>query len=531
MALKLEMEHPPTEESNQLSGNMSGEIVRDASYFTVCTYIYQVAALAVGMVTRRFLGPEGAGTWSLFMMVLSYSALQHFGIIDGSERQIAYYRGKGRHDYALNIKNNMFGVVGIISIVSALAIIITALVAKSIFADHISWALFHTGLIIPAFMAVNYATVAMRATKRFKLLGGSLVAVAGLNATVGIYLVWRWQLEGMFASFLMINLANLLLWYFLTRHDDSISFKFSLSKSISREVFKVGLPITVLGLIWTLLRTVDSLVVVSSSGTEALEFYALGVTINGFIFQSPNALSIVMFPRFQEKFGQSSDIMELKDYVVKPTTALAFFVLPLLIGSAYFLAPVLIELVLPKFVPGIIPLKILLGGTFWISMVLMPFHLLITINRQVTAIYFGLIGAALSFGGSILAVRLGWGLSGVASMVALSYMIFFLWLFSYVVRSSKWKVKPIKYLAGIILGYFWMVMAALGIDNLITSGANITTQIALAVLKTFLFIILCAPLFVIAERRTSVVSRCRQHFGEIISKARGRHKTDGRKID
>ncbi|MBD3170553.1 MAG: hypothetical protein GF307_13795, partial [candidate division Zixibacteria bacterium] len=94
----------------------SSDIIRDASLYTACAYIYQLTIFAVGMVNKRFLGPENAGIWALFLMVMSYVSLHPLGLIDGTERQIAFYRGMGKENYARRIKDNMFGTVGLSSI-------------------------------------------------------------------------------------------------------------------------------------------------------------------------------------------------------------------------------------------------------------------------------------------------------------------------------------------------------------------------------------------------------------------------------
>jgi len=502
----------PRNESSHDNRSVATDIVGDASFYILCTYIFQLTAFGVGMVTKRFLGPEGAGTWSFFLMVLSYCALQHFGIIDGSEKQIAFYRGMNRHDYSSKIKNNMFGLVGIISIISSILILSFVYFAGDYISSHLSWALLHVGLIIPVFMGINYVTVSMRATKRFKLLGSTLIAIGMLNISVGIFLVWKWQLEGMYAAFCLINVVNLIAWFLITRNDTVLRFKFTWDKAVTKEVLRVGFPIALLGLVWTLLRTVDSLVVVSSNGTEALGYYALGVSINGFIFHTPNALSIVMFPRFQEKFGESSDINSLKDYVIKPIIALSFFALPLLIGSAYFFVPILIKNILPKFIPGIYPLKILLGGTFWISMVLMPFHFLITINKQTRAVFFGIIGTSMSYAGAKLAASSGWGLPGIAACVAISYMLFFLIFINYIIRYSKWDFKPIRFTGQITSGFIWIVIVAVGCDYLIGFGSALASQILLGALKFTIFVIAIVPLLIIAERQTGVIGRCKEQL-------------------
>ncbi|MCP4634077.1 MAG: oligosaccharide flippase family protein [candidate division Zixibacteria bacterium] len=509
---------PETEAAEvEKSDNLSREIISDASFFTVCTYIYQAAAFGVGMVTKRFLGPEGAGIWSFFLMVLSYFSLQHLGMIDGSERQIAFYRGKGQSTYARKIKDNMFGTVGLITIIVAFCTLIFSLLAKNYLSDHLYWALIHIAFILPIHLAVSYVTVSLRATKKFKLLGSTFIVVAVLNSVVGIFLVWKWQLTGMFTAFCVINSVNLCIWYFMTRKDKFLSFKFRINKLITLEVLKVGFPITLFSLIWILLKTVDSVIIVSLYGTRELGIYALAVSVNTFIYHAPNAFSIVMFPRFQEKFGKSSDVESLKNFVIKPTTALAFFALPLLIGSAYYFVPPLITLVLPKFIPGILPLKILLSGTYWISLVILPTHLLITINKQIKIVFLGLIGIVLSAAGTFIAYEYSWGLPGTAVLVSVAYFIFYIVLYIYAVSHFKKEINRIKSLIYPFVGFIWLTAVVVASDVLFPNGDNLLTYFTYAILKFVVFIIFISPLFFYAEKQTQVISKCREHLSNVIA--------------
>jgi len=142
----------------------------------------------------------------------------------------------------------------------------------------------------------------------------------------------------------------------------------------------------------------------------------------------------------------------------------------------------------------------------------MPFHFLITINKQTRAVFFGIIGTSMSYAGAKLAASSGWGLPGIAACVAISYMLFFLIFINYIIRYSKWDFKPIRFTGQITSGFIWIVIVAVGCDYLIGFGSALASQILLGALKFTIFVIAIVPLLIIAERQTGVIGRCKEQL-------------------
>ena len=91
-----------------------------------------------------------------------------------------------------------------------------------------------------------------------------------------------------------------------------------------------------------------------------------------------------------EKFGQTSDIKSIRHYAVDTQRVLAYMLVPLFLGAAFYLVPVLIRHALPEFEPAIPVVHIIVAASFLIALVSMPLKLLNTAGYRwgITAVTF-----------------------------------------------------------------------------------------------------------------------------------------------
>lgn len=175
--------------------------------------------------------------------------------------------------------------------------------------------------------------------------------------------------------------------------------------------------------------SIDTVMIGRMIGVSALGAYTIALMS----VQQVNALGrftqIVIFPHVQERYGRTRSIQDSAAYFTKTTDALAH-VLPVIIGSVMFLVPVVVYYFLPKFASGIVAMKILTAGYFFVAVNEMSSSILYTIDRQWRLIPVYTAMAVLAAGINFVFIRSGWGIEGVASATAITYFIFFLFVFS-----------------------------------------------------------------------------------------------------
>jgi O-antigen/teichoic acid export membrane protein len=167
----------------------------------------------------------------------------------------------------------------------------------------------------------------------------------------------------------------------------------------------------------------DKKLVLGFLGTTAVGIYGLGRSFTQVLAVSGGIIGPVLYPRITERYGQTRDVASLKNLVALPTLVLGAF-LPLLLGYAWFGLPALVRWLLPAFQPGVLSAQILFVATAIYLITGTSVYLLAALRHQVLSLflYAGGVGLGLAF--EYVALRVGWGLAGVAVGAAVGNMVY-----------------------------------------------------------------------------------------------------------
>ncbi len=488
-------------------------ILRDASQYTGATYLTQVGSFITGLVTKGLLGPANVGIWSLLNILLGYFALVQVGTLDAMAKEVPYLRQRGDGRAAQRLGNAMTGFVLLGSTVVALAVIaVTVWRARGFRGPFLAGVLL-LGLSFPLWMAVNMQMVSFRAAKRFDVLSRQLLLQLAITAVVGIPLIWRWSIYGQYAAFLV----SFVLFFFYFRRaaarEPLARFTPVLDREATQRLLSIGLPLQLSALVFTLQTTLDSLLAARALGVTMLGYYSLAVTVKTYVYQTPNAFSVVMFPRFQERFAASSDDPRaLRDYVEKPIIAFAFLILPLLVGASWQIVPFLVRHFLHAFVPAISAIKLLLIGTFFASLWHMPSQFLIAINKLWQGVLLSAGNAALVFVAVSAALALHPSVEGVAVGTSVAYAVASLVTIGYAVKHFRSASEVARLLLGTVLAAGFVFGLLLLADQLIPTVDVFGTDLIHLLLRSVLLLVFVSPLFWWADRRLGLVSLVKARF-------------------
>ena len=125
-----------------------------------------------------------------------------------------------------------------------------------------------------------------------------------------------------------------------------------------------------------------------------------------------------------ETFGEDRANRSIRHYAVDIQRLLAYMLVPLFLGGAFFLLPVLVRHMLPEFTPAIPVIRIMVAGSFLVALVNMPSKMLTTAGYRWGMTLLGLLCLAINAGANYLAVAVfDWGLEGAAVATVFSYLI------------------------------------------------------------------------------------------------------------
>ena len=399
------------------------QVLRHAVGYTAATYAVQVITLAVALVIKRLLGPVNVGVWTSLMLLQGYLQLAHLRITDAAQKEIAFRRGRGEEDVAAALRDVMFTASLALAALLGAGVVGAAALVPAARAPEYRLGLALVGALLPLTQALACSTVMFRAHKRFELLSRTMLLVAVANAALQVPLTLLWGFPGFLLAYAAATIAHLAYWRWLVADRDLAAFRPRWHWPTLRRLLAVGIPMQAGGLATMLFRSLDQLLLVGKLGAAALGLYSIGLSVNNFVYGIPNAVSVVTFPNFQERYGRSGTRASLAELVVVPVRALALVVLPLAVGGAYLLLPPLVRHVLPQFTGGIAAAQVLLLGTFALSLNHMPGQFLITIDRQGPGIAVTAAATAVLAGGAWLALHNGHGILGVAVATAVAYAL------------------------------------------------------------------------------------------------------------
>jgi O-antigen/teichoic acid export membrane protein len=469
------------------------EIIRDFLYLSGTRAVSLVIGFIRSIFIPGLLGPSVYGMWKSFGIVQSYIQFSDLGALASLKRQVPLHRSSGNEAGLREARDTAFLVNHVVLLLGAAGLLVASfLVTDPVYRDGLRLYI----LLLYAIHIHTFLEQLLYWHKQFpgasKINLGLAIVEAGL-AIAGTYL---YGMNGLIIGTFIGYAGAVLFQLKLIRFEIGFLFKWSTYV----ELVKIGFPSHVNGLLYNLMMSVDRVLILPILGLEALGIYGLGLTLNEYLFQFAYSLGNAISPRLVERWNESGSMESLKPVIEKSTQAIAV-ASPAVLGCVYFAAPAMIEMVLPDFTPGILPLRILLLGTYFSSLHrgLSSFFLTIRKQARLFPAYGGAIG--LNAGLVWLVLQLGGGISGVAATTSAVMAIFSLTL---IVMARQFFVSGIlahaSFLARLIVPLIWGLVAVFaGVQA--ADWLAISHPIWSAAVGVAGFSLCYAPLLYVAYRR------------------------------
>jgi O-antigen/teichoic acid export membrane protein len=270
-------------------------------------------------------------------------------------------------------------------------------------------------------------------------------------------------------------------------------------------LFKRGGPVLAYLFVEVLLGQVDKLVIIAFLSREALGYYGIAVTVAQMLTYITAAASYTLFPRFLSEYGKTGTIASLARTLKEPTFAFSIFI-PVFLGLVYLWIHIPVEHLLPKFLPGVEAMRILLCGAVFYSLASLSSYFLITVNRTSVLLVTGLAIIASEAGLNTLLVKMGLGIRGVALGAAICQFLYGTILLSYALhlvpseersaaRSVLHTYAPTLYVGAIIAVLFRLLPP---------DEATLSGDIGMGLVRGGILLGATIPLWILLQRKTGV---------------------------
>lgn len=486
---------------------MLGEqIVAHVTGFSLASLVSSIGSFSNSYVGALLLGPATWGLWQAARLVLQYGANLHLGVQNGMHREIPILRGKGEIHRQSHIANATFTFTILVAALTGVAIGVGSIAIPM---AH-EFRLYLQCIALLTFLQYVYTFFGylLRAHNDFSAASRvALVIAVGSVATIALIPVFGLR------GFLMGQVVRLLAatLYAWKKSDHSIHWEWD--AQVIKVLLRIGFPIMLMTLAYLLFSSVDRMLIIRFLNPEQLAFYSLGNLVFAPLLVVFTAGNSVMYPRFAEHFGQTGDPRQLLRYVTVPMEILSMG-LSVAVGVIYVAIPFAVTAFLPEYVRGITSARILLCGLFFWAVAGMANNLLLTINKQTVRLWILLVSVVLNLVWSYAALKLGFGIVGVAGGTSLSYFFYYILSSIIALRYARSPISEILYCVGKVLAPAAYVTGALWLTTEVIGPAVVVSEKAIGgiAFREIVFVLLTGYLSYVTVKRLGVLGMLRRRY-------------------
>ena len=482
----------------------SEKLIKDVGHFSLSNILLQLIGILSGLIKAKFLGPNLLGIWSGLRVILAYSDNFSLGLRHGMNLEVPLSIGRKEFEEAERLKDNAF--TG--SMLACVLVTLGIIIAYVVFSAEKMELLIVLGLVVIAFLCVSQELSKLyislfRIDKNIFVLSKANAFFPVIELLLVIVLTFKLKLYGVYIAVTMVALMNAL--YLFKKN--TYRFKFRISSACMKRMFKSGVPILGIGLIATSLLTVDRLMILKFLTTKDLGYYSLALFVANFMLQVPHALGFVVFPRLAEKVALNGRASALENYVLKPAFVISYC-MPILIALLYYSVPTLIVFFLPKYVPSLDALRVMIVGMFFAAICGMQDTFLTVLKKfkkiTIVKVFCLLTSVLLNYS----FIKAGMGIKGVALATVITYFLSTTIITS---LSLKYFNKSILPCFMTILCLYCPFGVCIGLIIVLDLShwyvwLGMQNPVLINSLKLLLFILFYSPMLLFLERRYSAVS-------------------------
>ena len=475
------------------------EIIRDTSIFTVARYSAYFFTILTGLVIAKVLGPAAFGVYSALMLIVTYSHYSHLGLLPAMIKKVPFYIGKKEYNKSREIENVVFSGIIIIIFFISLALIIASFFIKNL-DNHTINSLRIVAIVVIFQQIFYFYQYYLISEKKFFLFGKILLVYSITYLIFIILLIMKFRLEGVFFAML---LAYIIAIFYLSKKDE-FKLRIKVMPKNTVQLMKIGFPLLMLGTMALFFVSIDKIMIIKFMDKVQLGYYSFAAIVAGIVSFIPQGIGSIIFPHLLEKYGEKEDKAHIKNYLFQPTLIISYL-LPIVVGLVFITAPVAIYYILPKYLPGIMPFKILICAIFFMSVTSASNNFLITLNKEKKMLSLQAISVIIAIILNYFFIINGYGINGVAIATAISYFFYSTCILIYSFRHYIPRITQlIKFFAKIYLPFLYIILI-LALSNFIPITGNLLRDILLTFLKLIVFMVFSLPLIWLVNKKTGIV--------------------------
>ncbi len=388
--------------------------------FATAQYVYRVLILARGLIGARLLGPGPYGAWNAIQLVMDYGLLACAGTFQGLDQTLPPRLVDGDPKAIERTKRSGLFNILLLSALYALGVVVYFSFSTGKIVSI--WGMRGVFLAAACVMLTNlgyYHLNLLRAHNRMIAVSNWFLVQGVVGAGLALTLIPRFGLWALLGGWLVGTLMASAVTQWQARDIAPFLPRGSLE---SFALVRAGVPMYLYSAS-VILRSLDRVIILKCLGTLALGYYSLAITGMTMLTYLPDSVSYVLYPQLLKRYRAGGDRVEAVRSQVERTYRMLAVVVPGMCGVAFLWSRDLISMLLPKFLPGLAAVRLVCFGAGGLAFVALSAIVLMTLRRQAYLVPTALLGSLLGAGLDLLAVRMGFGITGVAFATMTAYVV------------------------------------------------------------------------------------------------------------
>ncbi len=480
------------------SGNRH-QIVKDSTKFLSATFVAQILGLVRSIAMVVLFNPAQLGIFNLMTVIVGYGANAHVGLLHGLNKAMPFLRGQDQIEQVEEMKDGVFWLTLVLGFVVGGALVLASFLSPPEYGVGLRF----IAAIVLLQLTFMYVFSVLRADNRFGLASQAVVILGALSAGLILFFAFIFPdrltgaLIGWLGAYLLVNM------YIFTKA--KYHFAFRLNRQLVQQALILGFPLIVIDLLMVVFLSVDRWIIVVTQGEAALGYYALGIMTSSMLGLVPGSVASVIYPQMLERMGVTGDRNALNSLVTIPLRSLTMLMI-VLICCAAFGVPFLVQLFLPRYLPSVPIIQILVFGSFFYATWGIPSAYLTAINKQGWLILLLIMAMTFSVIVDTLLLRAGLGITGVALGTVGGYLIYGTGatLVSACLMFGQW-TRAIYYVARLLAPFGLAVLAVLVASSVIGSGSTLAEQVISLVERLIIVMSMLLPVLWLLNRDGELV--------------------------
>jgi len=395
-------------------------IVKNLIALSMSQYYKTGVKILANIVTARVLGPELKGVWSALNIICNFGRYYDLGIMAAMRRKLPILNVQGKVIEAQNLKNTVFTINVIVSILIGFCLILFLFFKGSDFEVNVRVGIVAMIGILLLSRVSFFSTDYLLANRRFVELAKINAFQVTSTAILSVILVFKVNIYGIYIAEVMG--WSVFCFYGVWRIKPTFQISISLKELFGH--MQVGFPLMLLALGWTSFQMCDRMVIIKELSIESLGLYSIATLGISVLQIAPNVIKSVIQPEILRQYAKNNhNPYVLKKYSYRPVYFVAIL-MAILVGCVYLVLPQFVTQVLPSYASGIKSAQILLIGGFFLGLSLVSQQVLTATKRFRPMVAVMLSCIAINVMLNVIVVRLGYGIEGVSLSTVVSYFFY-----------------------------------------------------------------------------------------------------------